>query len=1206
MADADAAVQAADESPESAPDSLDAAVAGLSAAVEAEAARDEAAAPAADLKAAASAAVPAEPPPEEARARAEAADAAEVAARAAAELAQARARAEAADAAEVAARAAAELAQAEELAATQRAAVEAASTQARAAARKAEAAAQAASELAEDNSSEPAYLDAEQVRQLQTQVQFDHRRWSMPAMQRMALVSGARLDLDQESQARRGRAQSETAVTVTADCPLRARRAKKYLRLQRFSRTCLVPEHSVRDDGDLTVMEVPESSWADMERRGGRWLNELSEDCNVFAYRVAVTSTPASSSTKSATAKALVTWLEAGSRVEVRKSGDIRSNDWQLGTVKALSHKGITTILDGGQEVVTEAEKVRPFFDVEAAVELCSTGGSSWRAARVAREWEGRHLRVRLESTGTSEEPEEELEVEIGQVRPRRSKTATAEADMAEAAAEEAQQTEENLCRVAIFGELQARCDAQLRLMGKVDERTPGYYSNKTIDWGSAKDADWGESRLELGEAAAELRNMRKRLRSASGCVVLQLGTTAYAVGPSKQRQLACALIEVLRSCKRGFVKEVPADLEEYCTRLEVPQGSNLTSDKQRERLELQERCVTLILGTEAEEKAAGEGTAEDEKAPEAKTTALEDGQKAAAEDEAAEENDEDARSESKDGAKKDPVDGAPEEETETKTVEAVAEEEKEEAENPPAEDGAEEEKAALPPTTLLIFAFSERARECMQLRMQDIVEKDHAGYYSSSWAIEESIEEGFARDVLEMPEDMVGWATGAKGANRRKLEGAAGCLMCYMGGAHRVAILGTRSERARARTYLDWHLAQSVGVKNRSKHIPLKLSQAELQARDDVNIVEVSSKVVDTLDFDSLRSIEAETSTVIHVREVSSAELFKTGSCMTLTRGGRTFHAEVVTVSGSDEAGESLCVQLRVLETGAAAAKASGDEEANAMQILIFGHDQGLNGYCGRSLAERKVRELISSNPKRGQADVDATAVASDSGPQRSWQGGYDKSGKDAGWHQGGRSWSSWTASQSASKPRDDGGWHGASEAKNSNSKDGGWDQWNPSLASSSGNQRHRQESGGNESWGGSKAATGWGAVSGSSQAPRWDSKQGGGTNTSTQSAYGSSGSAELGGVAHRTWNSKSYTASQSADTSGSADVSGHSRANGGAVTKDSNLLWDNWRGSDKTSKPERARSAPRRRNKSQDPSTHRARHTDGNSDSRTGNWGW
>lgn len=98
-------------------------------------------------------------------------------------------------------------------------------------------------------------------------------------------------------------------------------------------------------------------------------------------------------------------------------------------------------------------------------------------------------------------------------------------------------------------------------------------------------------------------------------------------------------------------------------------------------------------------------------------------------------------------------------------------------------------------------------------------VETKNPGTFTRGVRDKTSSEKGFDTDRLVFKDDELSYALGKEGTTRKKLEGAAGAILQYVG--HVAFIAGTLKERKRCKEYIQWLLNQrrgSVTITNAAK----------------------------------------------------------------------------------------------------------------------------------------------------------------------------------------------------------------------------------------------------------------------------------------------------------------------------------------------------------------------------------------------------
>merc|ERR1719384_1634673 len=109
----------------------------------------------------------------------------------------------------------------------------------------------------------------------------------------------------------------------------------------------------------------------------------------------------------------------------------------------------------------------------------------------------------------------------------------------------------------------------------------------------------------------------------------------------------------------------------------------------------------------------------------------------------------------------------------------------------------------------LIVFG-DKRARRGAELKVMSGVETKSPGTFTRGVKEKTSSEKGFDTDRMIFKDDELSYALGKEGSTRKKLEGAAGAILQYVG--HVAFIAGTLKERRRCREFVQWLLAQRRG----------------------------------------------------------------------------------------------------------------------------------------------------------------------------------------------------------------------------------------------------------------------------------------------------------------------------------------------------------------------------------------------------------
>eukprot|EP00667_Euglena_gracilis_P017560 EG_transcript_18533 len=131
----------------------------------------------------------------------------------------------------------------------------------------------------------------------------------------------------------------------------------------------------------------------------------------------------------------------------------------------------------------------------------------------------------------------------------------------------------------------------------------------------------------------------------------------------------------------------------------------------------------------------------------------------------------------------------------------------------------------------MVIFG-ERRGRRGSELKVMAAVENKMEGYFTKHLKDHVSDNEEWGTDIKKLKMDEMSWALGKKGATRRKLARASGCIVEYVG--NYVHMSGTGAERRRAGEYLKCIMDQLDG--------PVTLPT---EGRDDLTLIEIPQDCV-------------------------------------------------------------------------------------------------------------------------------------------------------------------------------------------------------------------------------------------------------------------------------------------------------------------------------------------------------------------------
>ena len=108
-----------------------------------------------------------------------------------------------------------------------------------------------------------------------------------------------------------------------------------------------------------------------------------------------------------------------------------------------------------------------------------------------------------------------------------------------------------------------------------------------------------------------------------------------------------------------------------------------------------------------------------------------------------------------------------------------------------------------------LIICGEQRGRRGAEIKIMSSVETKSPGVFTKGLREKTSDHSGFDTDRLIFKDDEVSYALGKQGATRKKLAGASGCILQYVGNVAFLA--GTLKERRRCREFLNWLLVCQI-----------------------------------------------------------------------------------------------------------------------------------------------------------------------------------------------------------------------------------------------------------------------------------------------------------------------------------------------------------------------------------------------------------
>jgi len=153
----------------------------------------------------------------------------------------------------------------------------------------------------------------------------------------------------------------------------------------------------------------------------------------------------------------------------------------------------------------------------------------------------------------------------------------------------------------------------------------------------------------------------------------------------------------------------------------------------------------------------------------------------------------------------------------------------------------------------MLIIFGERRARRGAELKVMSGVETKSPGYFTKGIREKTSDVKGFDTDRVLFKDDELSYCLGKQGTTRKKLEGASGAILEYVG--HIAFIAGDLKERRRCKDFIGWLLQQRRG----------SVTISDISSRDDateMHIPENCKGWVTGNRGSELRRMESETGT--------------------------------------------------------------------------------------------------------------------------------------------------------------------------------------------------------------------------------------------------------------------------------------------------------------------------------------------------------
>jgi len=136
--------------------------------------------------------------------------------------------------------------------------------------------------------------------------------------------------------------------------------------------------------------------------------------------------------------------------------------------------------------------------------------------------------------------------------------------------------------KLRIYGHGRGLLETQLRIMALVETKSAGYAKANAPPVLGEGEAAVGFCITPLlnngefkGKCVGKQGSMRKKISRVCGSALEYPGNDAFIVGDGQQRAQTVALLKIVQSQSGGEVGTVPKELEDACTRVEVPDAKS-------------------------------------------------------------------------------------------------------------------------------------------------------------------------------------------------------------------------------------------------------------------------------------------------------------------------------------------------------------------------------------------------------------------------------------------------------------------------------------------------------------------------------------------------------------------------------------------------------------------------------------------------------
>lgn len=156
--------------------------------------------------------------------------------------------------------------------------------------------------------------------------------------------------------------------------------------------------------------------------------------------------------------------------------------------------------------------------------------------------------------------------------------------------------------QLIICGELRGRRGAELKIMSSVETKNPGTFTRGLREKTSDK-RGFDTDRIcfkddEVSYALGKEGATRKKLATSSGCILQYVGSVAFLAGDLKERRRCRQFIEWLLAQRRGSVTIRDASTREDCTEMHIPENCKgwVTGNRGSELRRMEQETGTFMF----------------------------------------------------------------------------------------------------------------------------------------------------------------------------------------------------------------------------------------------------------------------------------------------------------------------------------------------------------------------------------------------------------------------------------------------------------------------------------------------------------------------------------------------------------------------------------------------------------------------------------